>query len=277
MNVRNDAALRSLDPAVATLTAEEQERARATLERIVASAPGNGSPQPEASPRARQFQRRLVLLATAVLTLIVGSVVVEGAGGGDAAYASWTATPSSVSSDALEAATSACKDQLRRSADDPYAIDMETATLVLAERRGDHVALLYRTDNPDNSTTCFMHNPQGSTDINDLEIASGGSTGPALKPPARGFTQGAVSEFDGASITDGAAGEAVEGVTIRAGTFTVNASVQNGRYAAWWPGPAFEDAPALPDGEGGPQLILSYDLTLTDGTVIRNAQPTHPA
>jgi hypothetical protein len=80
-----------------------------------------------------------------------------------------------------------------------------------------------------------------------------------------------------ASITDGAVGEGVTGVTIHAGTFTVSASVQNGRYVAWWPGPAFRDGPVEPSGKGGPELMLTYDLALTDGTVLRNVQPTRPS
>ena len=53
--------------------------------------------------------------------------------------------------------------------------------------------------------------------------------------------------------------------------------MQNGRYAAWWPGPALEGGPRKPSGEGGPELILTYDLTLADGTVIHNAQPSCPS
>src|SRR5450759_4893197 len=48
MNVHTDSALRSLDAAVATLSAGDQERARATLERIVATAPSTGAAQPAA-------------------------------------------------------------------------------------------------------------------------------------------------------------------------------------------------------------------------------------
>jgi hypothetical protein len=77
--------------------------------------------------------------------------------------------------------------------------------------------------------------------------------------------------------TIGAVGEEVAGVTIHAGSLAVEASVQNGRYAAWWPGPAFEGGPPEPSGKGGPEPILTYDLTLTDGTVIRDAQPTLPS
>jgi hypothetical protein len=41
-------------------------------------------------------------------------------------------------------------------------------------------------------------------------------------------------------------------------------------------GPAFQSGPLEPSGEGGPKPILTYDLTLTDGTVIHNAQPALP-
>jgi hypothetical protein len=85
------------------------------------------------------------------------------------------------------------------------------------------------------------------------------------------------SSWSDASITDGAVGEGVTAVTIHAGRFTVNASVQNGWYAAWWPGAAFESGPREPDGDAGPQPSLTYDLTLADGTVVHNAQPTSPS
>jgi len=277
MNAHTDIALRSLDAAAADLTPGEQERAQTTLERIVATTPAPHAWQPADPAPAPPSRRRLVLVPTAVLALIVGSVLVQGGRGGDAAYASWTATPSSVSSDDLEVAASACNDQLRRWAGDGTGIDPDKARLALAERRGDHVALLYRTDDPDNSTACLLRNPQGSTDVDNLEIGAGGSSGPALAAPARGYTQGMIGEFDGASITDGAVGHQVTGVTIHAGSLTVKATVDNGRYTAWWPGPAFSSGPVEPSGEGGPESILTYDLTLTDGTVIHNAQPTRPS
>jgi hypothetical protein len=272
MNVGIDSELRSLDASVASLTADEQERAAETLERIVATAPSFGDPRPAAPAPARRFRRRLLLAAAAAITLIVGSAVVQGGRGGDAAYASWSATPASVASHELDAAASACRDKLHGS-----SIDPDRARLVLAERRGDYVALLYRTETPDMSGACLVSNPKGSTDVDDVAMGVGGSSGPALKAPARGYTQGAIFGSQGASITDGAVGDAVTGVTIHAGTLTVNASVQNGRYAAWWPGPAFESGSRNPTGEGGPKLMLTYDLTLADGTVIHNAPPTLPS
>jgi hypothetical protein len=275
MNVGIDSVLRSLDASVASLTAGEQERAGDTLERIVATAPSFEAPRPAAPAPARRALRRLVLAAAAAITLIVGAAVVQGGRGGDAAYASWSATPASVARNELDAAASACRDRLRGS-----SINPDRAKLVLAERRGDYVALLYRTMDPDVSGACLVHNPKGSTDVDNVEMGVGGSSGPALKAPARGYTQGTISQFGEtqvASITDGAAGDAVTGVTIHAGTLTVHASVQNGRYAAWWPGPAFESGPPKPSGEGGPRVILTYDVTLADGTVIRNAQPSRPS
>lgn len=81
-----------------------------------------------------------------------------------------------------------------------------------------------------------------------------------------------ISSSDEASITEGGVGDAVTGVVIHAGRYAVTASVKNGRYAAWWPGPAFENM----DGPGAPRLMLTYDLVLNDGTIIRDAQPTLP-
>ncbi|MDP9397777.1 MAG: hypothetical protein M3P96_08120 [Actinomycetota bacterium] len=195
----------------------------------------------------------------------------QGVGGDDAAYASWTATPTVVSAHDLDAVVSACKDQV-----ESYFADPGQARLVLAERRGDHVAVLYRTEDPDISASCLARNPPGSREVDDVDSGAGGSSGPALAAPPRGFTQGALSSSDEASITDGAVGAEVVGVSIHAGTRTVAASVQNGRYAAWWPGPAFRSGPPGPRGKGRRELILTYDLTLADGTVIRDAQPTLP-
>jgi len=281
MNARTDAALRSLDAASPTLTSAELERASAALDRIVATSPG---PEHRAAPTPpRRPSRRRVLIPAAAATVALGWLLVPGMGGGGTAYASWSATPAAVSTRDLEAVKEACQDRLRSYVDDdssPVHLDAGGATLALAERRGDYVALLYRWDNPDMSIPCLARNSVGSTDVDDIGMAAGGSSGPALKAPAMGYTQGAIAQFAGsqtASVTDGAVGDGVVGVTIHAGSLTVEATVHNGRYAAWWPGPAFVKGPAQPSGEGGPQPILTYDLTLDDGTTIPNAQPARPS
>jgi hypothetical protein len=276
MNSRTDSVLRSLDASAAALTTAEQVRAAETLERILAATPSTEAVQPAGPAPHRRSRRRLALVPGAAILLIVcWAVLLQGTRGGNAAYASWTAIPASVASDELHAAATACRDKLHG-----FSINADRAKLVLAERRGDYIALLYRTDNPDMSGACLVHNPKGSTDVDygDMGVGVGGSSGPALNAPPRGYTQGGIFGSRGASITDGAVGDAVTGVTIHAGALTVKASVRNGRYVAWWPGPAFENGPRKPSGEAGPlKLVLSYDLTLADGSVIHNAQPTLPS
>lgn len=276
MNMHDDTTLRSLDAAAEYITADEQERAKATLERIVETEPTSEAPRPTNPAPARRGWRGLVLVPVAAgvvaLALIAGSVVIQGIGSDNAAYASWTGTPKPVTGDSLEAVASACQDQV-----DSYFADPDKARLVLAERRGDHVALLYRTDNPDMAASCLARNLEGSTRVSNIQTGAGGSSGPAPKAPPKGFTQGAIGEYSEYSITDGAVGDEVTGVTIHAGDLKVEASVQNGRYAAWWPGPAFESGPPPPSGRWEPDTILTYDLTLTDGTVIRDAQLTSPS
>jgi hypothetical protein len=144
-------------------------------------------------------------------------------------------------------------------------------------RRGDHVALLYRTDDPDVSGSCVVTIPPGSGRVSDVNSGTGGSSGPAMLAPSTGFTQGTIAQHQAVSITDGAVGERVVGVTIHAGDLTVKTTVRNGRYVAWWPGPAFADGPIQPSGYGGPEPILIYDLTLDDGTVISDAEPARPS
>jgi hypothetical protein len=280
MNVHIDSALGSLDAAPAAMTAAERERAVVVLDRIVATPPSAGDSATAAVVPRRRISRRLVLIPAAAAVLAIGSIVIPGLGRDGEAFANWSATPTSVSAHDLDAVTAVCGEHLRRFVDDPtFPLDADAATLALAERRGDYVALLYRWDNPDVSIPCLARNPAGSTDVDDLHMAAGGSDGPALKAPAGGFTEGAISEFGGTakgSITDGAVGAGVVGVTIHAGDVTVEATVENGRYVAWWPGSAFEDT-TPPSGEGGPEVILTYDLTLTDGTTIVDAEPTYPS
>ncbi|MFI6824125.1 hypothetical protein ACIBJE_24765 [Micromonospora sp. NPDC050187] len=270
-NSRLDTALRSLDVA-GTPTAEQRQRAAATLERIVTIVPAAGSDQPGATAPGRRSRRRLLLLSVAAAALTAAVVVLPDGVRGGGAYASWTPVPTVLTAAEVDIVAPACRDRLRGG-----HLDLERARLVLAERRGEYVVLLYRTDDPDMSGSCLAHNRQGTEDVDDVTFGIGGGSGPARPAPARGFTQGTVSDFRDASITDGAAGVEVAGVTIHAGDLTVQASVSNGRYVAWWPGPAFEREPGRLTGESGPRLIVTYDLTLTDGTVVHDAQPSRPS
>jgi hypothetical protein len=284
MNTYPDAAVRSLDAAVAELTAGQHARALATLERIVASTPSDATPF--ALPTRRQsVRRRLFPVAAGILALIVGSIAVNGTGRerGGVAYASWTAAPSPVSRHDVEVAAEACRGYLRRQwdpADQPLPegvrrppLDMDRATLAVTERRGDYVSLLYLTDSV--SAACVVRNAAGSTEVDIVATGGGGSAGPALVP-ATSYTRGSAFQFPGGSLIDGAVGSNVTAVTIHADKLKVKATVANGRYAAWWPGQAYEEFRQR-DGRTGYRINLTYDLTLSDGTVIHNAKPARPS
>jgi hypothetical protein len=127
--------------------------------------------------------------------------------------------------------------------------------LAATERRGDLVGLLYRSEDPDMSATCVVHQAPGSRWVSGIRASAGGSSGPAYPAAPGGITEGAISELGEISVTDGAVGDGVVGVTIHAAALT--------------------DA-AGPSGEGGPESLLSYDVQLSDGTVRHDVDPTGP-
>lgn len=274
MSISPDQVIRSLDPATESMTPAERQRADATLERILSSPRLDADLGADVTASRRRRTRRLVLLPSAAAVLVFGTLVIPGMGGPGTAYASWSATPTAVAARDLDAVKAACQEKV-------YGDDnARSVKLALSERRGEVVGLLYHSDNPDVSAFCIARNPSGTTDVSDVQVGFGGSSGPAPRPPARAFTQGAIGQFEGdppPSMTDGAVGDDVIGVTIHAYELTTTATVKGGRYAAWWPGPAFEDGREPDNGEAGPQPILTYDLTLKDGTTIRDATPNRPA
>lgn len=166
-------------------------------------------------------------------------------------------------------------------------------TVRLAERRGDYVAMLLTGTSSDGPTSveasvsCVGLLLTGGTEVEDLSSGASGGGGLAL-PEAGGFTEGAMSQFtmggglfgkgDPASFVDGKVGPDVAALTIHAFGQTVETSIKDGTYAAWWPGQAFDlSEPLPPSGEGGPEPQLTYDVTLTDGTVLTDVAPSRPS
>lgn len=279
MRMPTDLDLLSLDAADAALDPSQRLRAGAMLERIIA-APVTPEYAPVGARRQQRFSRKVIWVPVVAVAVAVGSIVIPGRGGSATAYASWTSTPSAVAARDLEAVTQACRDQVAELTAHGPRIDAATIPVAIAERRGDFVAVLLQLDNPDYSVSCVATNRPGSSDVVDLSAAGGGGDGPALIPPAGRITQGGSSQFGDqppASFTNGSAGAGVVGVTIHAGPQVITATVKNGRYFAWWPGKAFADGPQQPSGQGGPAVILTYDVTLTDGTTKTNVSPAPPA
>ena len=265
-----DSTLRSLDAAAETLTAAEHQQAATTLERILETPPTADTSASGRSAPSRRSRRRPVLIAGAAAAVGLLAATLDMPGGGRA-YASWTPAPVALTSAELDLVAPVCRDELRKG----EYLDMDRAKLVLSERRGEVVALLYRTDDPDMAGSCLLHNPPGTDEVEDLNWGVAGGTGPASTAPPRSFTQGAMATSREVTVTDGAVGAEVVGVTIHApGGLTAQASVRNGRYVVWWPGPAYDVAK---EGTAEAQPIITYDLTLTDGTTIHDDPPARPS
>jgi hypothetical protein len=261
-----DSALRSLDAADGALTTGQRQHATATLDRILATPPAaDACPSRGAAPR-RRTRRRLLLVSAVAAAAGLAAAAVE-LPGGAGAYASWTPDPTALTAAELNLVAPVCRKGLSNSGD----LDMQRARLVLSERRGQIVALLYRTDDPDMAGSCLMHNIPGTDDVEDLNWGVAGSSGPARTAPARGIIPGGSSTSREVTVTDGAVGAEVVAVTVHApGNLTARATVKDGRYVVWWPGPDYDIAD---EGTARAQSIVTYDLTLADGTVIHDAPP----
>ena len=298
MNPTDETLLRTLDAAPPALSAAERDRAQALLERIITTevpAPNPATFSPP-RPRARRTARlRLALVPIAALALAGGLLLAQGSGPGASAYASWTPTPSAADPQSLALADAACRADLRASAGqgpDGPSLDIERASTGLADRRGDFVAIVYWTPNPDLEATCIVHNPPGSDDV-DVVSRSGGSLGPAPTTlAADDFVLGGYLDSTGpqptglarlfdpgpyfyGSVISGSVGSNVVGLTVHAGTFTTEASIADGRYGAWWPGPAARCGPQK-SGVLKCDTLMTYDLHLADGTTTTNASPARP-
>lgn len=250
MSTVDETFLRSLD-AAEPVTAEQRRRAAAVLDRIVTTAPNPARPR-----------RRLVLVAAAAAAALAGGALVALSGG--TAYGSWTSVPRSLNAGELARIGAKCLDEMSTG-----KFDSSRATVELAERRGEYAVLLFRTTDPNMSGVCMAHNVPGSDDVDHVTWGAGTGSDPSQVVPARDFSDGALSDFRGASVTEGLVGADVVAVTIHARKLTAQATVTDGRYVAWWPGPSFEEK------NGQPVDFLVYDLTLRDGTILRGAKPVH--
>jgi hypothetical protein len=261
-----DAALRELDPAPATaLTDAERERADAMFARILDTPSHQEISEAPARPRWR-WSRLLVPVG-----LIGGAgAVVPALLLGGSAFGSWTPTPEPLTGAAAAEAAATCRAIL--------AVPDQGERVVIADRRGQWTYVLLA--GPKAEATCLM--PEGPTDLEDPAAArADGFMGsytsePGEAPPLarRGITGygGAASvptdglwHFGGheewISQVDGYVGSDVTGVTVHTPIGTdVEASVANGRFAAWWPS-------AKPSSENLEVMgAWTYTVTLADGT-----------
>lgn len=261
-------ALRDLDPAAATdLTATERIRAEATFARIVATPP---EALGERTPSRRRSRRRRLLVPVG-LAGAAALAIPAGLIGGGSAFGSWTPEPRPLPAAAAQDAAAACRALL--------GVPDGGGAVEIAERRGGWAFVLFT--GPAEEGSCLM--PEDVVDADDPAAHRGdGFFGsyttdpPPLSdgPPAGGIEEdtsmtGSIpsgspwpfSRDDWFSWVEGFVGRDVVAVTVHPPVGPdVEASVVDGRYAAWWPaGKAIGDNPGL----GG---AFSYTLTLADGT-----------
>ncbi|GAA2175146.1 hypothetical protein GCM10009846_23940 [Agrococcus versicolor] len=263
-----DSQLRSLDAAAGQPDARRRARGASLADGIV-----HAGDHRSRSRRATMAWRVGGIVAAGSL-VAAGAILLPGLGRTLPAVASWTAEAGPVSDGDLAIAEDACRQHL--ASED--AIDADTP-VVLAERRGDLVGLILYEASPESQGSCIVELPAGASSASGVLSAFGGQSGDALVPPPGELMEGALAQFRAAdgevSLTSGAVGEGVVGVELHAGGITTEATVADGRFVAWWPGAAFEDAD-LPSGQDGPRVVITYDLTLSDGTVVTDADSWFP-
>ncbi|HSU02124.1 MAG TPA: hypothetical protein VLK03_06205 [Nocardioides sp.] len=268
-----DVALRSLDPAPATVQSQDERvRAEAAFARIVAGpagAPDTVEPRPP-----RRARRRL--LVSVGLVGAAGAAVPALLLGGGSAFGSWTPTPEPLTPADVGQALAACRAVL--------AVPDRGERAVVAERRGGWTYVLVA--GPRAEGACLMPDDLvGQEDPaahRSLGFFGSYSTDPAEAPSVArngiavtGAMEGSVprpsiwpfGDDDGwFSLVEGYVGAGVTGVTVHTPVgVDVEASVTHGRFAAWWPSeqPSSDNLQVM-----GP---WTYTVTLADGGTRRVA------
>lgn len=284
LDPHTDAELRSLD--AASDVAVHSDRRDATLNSILKAPSTSAASTTTLVPATRRRPTRRWVAVGAVAAAAAGVAIVLPTLTAAPSYASWTARPDTVTTSDSALVREACLKEQGPSVGDGQ---FPTAGLEvqLVERRGDYVTMLLGKRGADRTSTsvfCLAKLPSGSAHVSDVEVgATGGGGLPA--PQAREFTQGAIAQFGdhgGATITEGEVGKDIIKLTLHAGGTTVDATIANGTYAAWWPGEPI----TVVDSETGKDTgvrgltlndgaitALAYDVTYADGTVAHNVAP----
>jgi hypothetical protein len=263
------AALRDLDPAPTTaLTEAELERADATFARILATSRHHRVPEESGRPRLR---RSLVLVG---LVGAAGAAVPALLLGGGSAFASWTPQPEPLTAAAATEAATTCR----------AALEMpdQGERVVSAERRGEWTYVLFA--GPRAEGACLMPDDlvrhQDLADLEDEGFFGTYDTDPVEVPtPARNRIVETESMAGSVrtpgrwpfstderyfSWIQGYVGSDVTGVTVHTPVGPdVEASVAQGRFAAWWP----SDRPSSENPEA--MGAWTYTVTLADGSTRR--------
>lgn len=255
------AALRGCDPASeSVLTEGERLHADATFARIVAT-PGHSSVPTGSEGRGSRRRRRRVLVPLG-LAGAAGAAVPAVLLGGGSAFASWTPMPEPLTRSETTAAASTCRTEL--------GMPSTSRATLIAERRGEWTYVLI--SEPGTEATCLMRNDLDGEGSSGDELLGSYDTDLGEGPTPAGdqivetgnmagsFERGWFSQ-EWVTWTYGFAGDDVTRVIVHTPLgFDVEASVEGGRFAAWWPSNA-------PSSENVDVMgAWSYTVTLADGT-----------
>lgn len=236
------ATLRTLDPADPDVD-PHSPRARAELERILATDPGRRGAGTPARGRTRRGVRLAAAAGATAVTAGAAFVIIPSLTGGDHAFASWTATPSGMSTQAAADAAAGCRSAQLDGPGERYDDDLRGADVAIAERRGEWT-LVTLVGADGFSALCITDE---STPLFRSWIGSIGALGDRAAPGPRELVatdlgMGIVNNRE-LSVAAGFAGSDVAGVAYRSPTHgEVEATVSGGRFAFWLPGGELEGA-----------------------------------
>lgn len=222
------ASLRRLDAAAASdLTDAERDRADALLARIIATDPT----EDPVAETARPSRRKRWLVATGLAGAAAVATPAMFLGG--TAYGSWTPEPEALTTGAAAEAATTCRAALE--------VPDRVERIVVAERRGEWTYVLLAGAGA--QAACLLPDDV----LGQERPAQGGYFGsydtdapapPSLAPDGIEETTSMEGSTDEGWFTwaEGYVGSDVVGVTVRTSSGReIEASVEGGRFAAWWP------------------------------------------
>jgi hypothetical protein len=263
------AALHDLDPAGTTvLTDAELKRADAMFARILATPSHDQVPEESVRPR-RRWSRRLVPVGLVGAAAAVPALLFSGG----SAFASWTSKPEPLTAGAATEAATTCRAAL--------AMPDQAERVVMAERRGEWTYVLIT--GPKLEAACLLPDDLIGEDF-PPDHKKGGYSGHYDPDPGGAPTlarDGIVQTISMGDVVDGPGlwpfrtddyflsvqgyvGSDVTGVTVHyPGVPDIQASVESGRFAAWWPA-----GPVKGPNSGE---AWTYTVTLADGSTRRTS------
>ncbi|MGL5811344.1 MAG: hypothetical protein ACRCYQ_15500 [Nocardioides sp.] len=235
-------ALQSLDPADRTLTERQRTRSATTLAGILATDPERlvGDPRPARPARAgrRRLWIALPVAAASVLAALAAPSVISS----ESAFAGWSEIPQPLArAEAQKAAEICLKDRWDAFAGAGPA--PATSRVLLSERRGGHIYVSMLTDDA-RELSCLL---PAALEVDDSDFAesSYGTAKSVDDTPEPGARQIREETYAGVPLqgdnwfewTEGKVGSEITRVWIElvGKDLRIEASVGNGRYAAWWP------------------------------------------